>query len=243
MDASKEQGKPEQAKPKFGAKKIISWAGTLLMLVSLGFIVRRFMNYGIDFSLLTSPLVVIGLFSVAFGEGLAMLTAALNFRALVKNISGVVVERPLAMVVYLTSNLYKYIPGGVMYVAGRHRMVVETENLTHPKMVFATITEGVLFVIGALIVAVSLSLDHTMNYIRQLDVLPVIMLVLGIVLLAATVPLFIFRQKISAGLKKFWATVEILRFPVLVKRLSYAILLMFLWGLTFLLTLMLLGNL
>ena len=162
------QKQSSKTQKKIDAKKIISWAGTLLMVVSFGFIAQRFRTYGIDFSWLNSPWVVIGLLAVAFGEGIAMVGASLNFRALVKNISGVIVARPLAMGVYLLSNLYKYIPGGVMYVAGRHRMVVETKTLTHSKLVFATIMEGVLIVIGALIVALVLSFDHTATYVLDL---------------------------------------------------------------------------
>ena len=237
MEQTKESPK------KVTAKKVISWLGTVLMLISLGFIVRRFMNYGIDFSWLNSPWVVAGLSAVAVGEGMAMVGASLNFRALLKNISGMAVRRPLAMEVYLVSNLYKYIPGGVMYVAGRHRMVVETTGLTHSKMVFSTIIEGVLIVIGALAVAMALSFSYVTTYvIEQIDLLRILLPVLGILIAAGAPAAYIFRKKISAALKKFWETVEIFKPAVLFKRLGFALILMFLWGLTFLLTLMLLGQ-
>ncbi|MCL1884144.1 MAG: lysylphosphatidylglycerol synthase domain-containing protein [Defluviitaleaceae bacterium] len=219
-------------------KKIVSWLGTILMIVSLGFIARRLMEYGIDFSLLTSPIIVAGLLAVAFAEGIAMFGAAFNFRALLKNASGVLVEKPLAAVVYLTSNLYKYIPGSVLYVAGRHRIAVETKGLTHAKLAFSTIVEGVFYVVGALIVAIIFAFDYSHNYIRQLEILPLVMLVIGIVVVIAAPPIYLLRHRIE----KFLSTIEIFKFSVVVKRFGFALGLMFLWGITFLFTLMLLGQ-
>jgi len=239
----------EQNKTKkfFNAKKIISWGGSLLMIVSFIFIAQRFRDYGMDFSWLTSPTIVLGLLAVAVGEGMAMVAASLNFRAILKNVSGITVKRPLAMVVYLMSNLYKYIPGGVMYVAGRHKIVVETKGLTHPKMIFATIFEGALFVIATVVVALTLSFDYSLSYLRvqiedNSDFLPILMLIVGLVFLAVIIPIYIFRKKIGDKLKKFWESVEILKPSVIIKRFSFALLIMFLWGTTFMLTLWFLGQ-
>jgi uncharacterized membrane protein YbhN (UPF0104 family) len=219
-------------------KKLVSWLGTVLMLVSVGFIARRLAAYGIDFSLLTSPLVVAGLFAVAFSEGIAMFFAAFNFRALLKNASGVAVEKPLAVTVYLVSNLYKYIPGGVMYVAGRHRMAVETEGLSHAKVAFSTVVEGVLYIVGALIVALVLAFDFSTLYARELGILPIVLLLVGLFVVLAGPLVYYFRHRIKA----FLSTVEIFNFSVFAKRFGFSLGLMFLWGITFLLTLMLLGQ-
>lgn len=221
-----------------GAKKLVSYAGTLLMLVSIGFIARQLAAYGIDFSLLSSAAVVAGLFAVAFAEGVAMFGASFNFRALLRNVSGVAVEKPLAVIVYLTSNLYKYIPGGVMYVAGRHRMAVETENLRHTKLAFSTVIEGVMYGLAALIVALSLAFENSVDYARDLEILPLVLLIPGIALLVIAPPAYIFRKKIV----EFWQTVKVFKFTVLAKRFGFALGMMFLWGVTFLLTLTLLGQ-
>jgi len=213
-----------------------------LMVVSLGFIARRFVVAGVDFSWLTSPWVVVGLFAVAFTEGLAMIVTSLNFRGLLKNISGVLVAKPLAMTVYLVSNLYKYIPGGVMYVAGRHRMVVETEDLTHGKLAFSTVVEGALIAIGALLIALTFSFEFAVEHMRQSDILSIVLIVIMVLLVAATVPLYIFRKRVFTAVKKFWATVELFKPLVLIKRFVFAVVLMFLWSFTFLLTIMLLGQ-
>ena len=134
-----------------------------------------------------------------------------------------------------------------MYVAGRHKMVVETPDLTHGKMAFATITEGALFIIATVVVALTLSFNYSVSYVRDAfadgaDVLPVVMLIAGLVIIGIAVPVYIFRSKILNGLKKFWVSVELLSLPVLIKRFGFALIIMLLWGSTFMLTLLFLGQ-
>ncbi|MCL2840601.1 MAG: hypothetical protein FWE05_07475 [Defluviitaleaceae bacterium] len=237
--------KNEKETKKIDIKRVVSWAGTLLMLISFGFIGQRFMNYGIDFSLLYSPAVVIGLLAVAAGEGIAMIGTSLNFRALVRNVTGITVAHPVAIIPYLQSNLYKYIPGGVMYVAGRHKMVLETKGLSHGKLVFCTVLEGVIIAIGALIVAFVLSFEFTTTYILNLgdnEILPFILLAVGVILLVGVIPMVIFWNKISAAWQRFKENAEILKLSVIVTRFGVAILLMSLWGSTFMIVLLLLGQ-
>jgi hypothetical protein len=215
------------------AKKIVSWVGTGLMLVSLWFITRRLAMYGVDFSLLTSPIVVLGLFAVAAAEGVAMFGAAFNFRELLKNTSGALVDKPLAAVVYLTANLYKYIPGGIMMIAGRHKMVMETRGLSHKKLVFSTVLEGVLYIVGALVVIGVFAFSYLSGYFSRMERLPLFVLVAG--------GLFVVFAAVSAA-KIFLKDTEILKPAVFAKHFGFAVGLMFLWGFTFLLTLVLLGQ-
>ena len=227
-------------------KKYVSYVGSVLMVLSIVFIARRLMtDEGFDRSLvelLTSPWVVGGLFLVAMLEGSGILLAGLNFRAIVRNVSGVVVKRPLALAVYTESNVYKYIPGGVMYVAGRNRMAVEVDELSHGKVAMATILEGVGMVIGVIVVAVVFSFDYAVTYIRQMDILPLIVLIAGAVLIVACGVLYFFRHKIGGGLKKLTSNMETINFWVLAKRIGFSIMLMFLYSVTFLATLVLLGQ-
>jgi len=227
-------------------KKLVSYVGTVLMVISLVFIARRLIaDEGFDrglLELLTSPGVVIGLLSIAALEGSGILLAGLNFRALVRNVSGILPPRPLALSVYTESNVYKYIPGGVMYVAGRNRLAVEMAALSHGKVALATILEGVGMVIGVVVVAVVFAFDHSVTYLRQMDILPIIVLIVGVVLLITAPILFVLRHKIGGGLKKLTDNMETINFSVIAKRLGFSIMLMFFYSLTFLLTLVVLGQ-
>jgi len=227
-------------------KKIISYAGSVLMILSLVFIARRFMAeedaFRTAFGMLTSPWVIIGLFAIAATEGLGILAAGLNFRALVRNVSGIVAPRPLALAVYTESNVYKYIPGGVMYVAGRNRLSVEIEELSHGKVALSTVLEGVTMVIGVITVAVIFAFDHSVTYIQTLDILPVLMLIVGAILVVAAFVAYFMRHKIGGGLKSLTNNMETINFAVIAKRVGFAIGLMFLYSVTFLMTLTLMGQ-
>jgi len=227
-------------------KKIVSYAGTLLMIVSLVFIARMLMaeirNEDSYFTLPTSVWVILGLVAVATLEGFGILLAGLNFRALVRNVSGVMASRALALQVYTESNIYKYIPGGVMYVAGRNRLAVEEDSLTHGKVALSTVLEGVTMVIGVVVVATVFAFDHSITYIRTLDILPVIILIVGLVLMAVAPVLYFLRHRIGGGLKRLTSNMETINALVIFKRVGFGILLMFLYSVTFLLTLMLMGQ-
>jgi len=234
-------------KKKLDIKKVVSYVGTLLMIVSMIFVAQRLRNTaggedGIDFALLTSPWVIAGLLFVATTEGLGILAAGLNFRALVRNVSGVVVSRVLALKVYTESNVYKYIPGGVMYVAGRNRLAVEVDALAHSKVVLATIIEGVCMVIGVIVVAAVFAYSHAAYLITYLGLLPIILLIIGIVLVIAAPVVYAFRHRIGGIIKKLTSNMETISWVVIAKRQGFSIVLMFLYSVTFLMTLMLMGQ-
>jgi len=232
------------AKGKYDAKKIVSYVGTLLMIVSLGFVVRRFMNEEIDFALLTSPWVIAGLVGVALVEGIGLVLAGVNYRAMVFNVSGIKVDSKLGVKVYCESNLYKYIPGGVMYVLGRNRLAIETEGLGHGKIALATVVEGALFAIAALVVAVSFSFDYSMTYIRQTfdTATSFVPIVAGLLLIAVVIPGYIFRKKIAPQLSKLFDSLQKPVAWVLLKRFAFALMLMALWGASFVAVLALMGQ-
>ena len=217
------------------------------MIISLIFVAQRLYSTaggegGIDFSLLTSPWVIGGLLFVATAEGLGIMAAGLNFRALVANVSGVVVTKVLALKVYTESNVYKYIPGGVMYVAGRNRLAVEVEALQHSKILVATVLEGVCMVVGVIVVAAIFARSHAISLIRYLDILPIAILILGLVVLVAAPIVYLLRHRIGGGLKKLTSNMQTISWPIIAKRQGFSIILMFLYSVTFLMTLTLMGQ-
>jgi len=214
------------------------------MVASLVFLGRLlFEGRGdIDVASLASAGVIAGLLLVAFFEGLGILLAGLNFRALVKNVSGVLVDKPLALVVYTVSNVYKYIPGGVMYVVGRNRLAVETEDLSHPDVALSTVIEGALVAIAAVVIVIITAHDHALAYLRQLEPSTTLIVVLIVVVVLAGSALFSFRRKIAGGLKDMYGHVKLLSPFVLIKRFAFALLIMTLWGGTFLATLAVVGQ-
>jgi len=228
----------------FDAKRIISWAGTALMLAALFFVARQLMvmRQDLDFSVLASPRVIAALLLIVCIEGFVIILASINFRNLVANVSGVFVRYPLAVKVYTVSNLYKYIPGGVMYVLGRNRLAIETAELSHGKVVLSTVLEGAIFSLAAITISVAYASDHSIHYIRQVYIPPVAILLLGLAALISILILYLLRHRLSVFLSKLKKSVKGLHFTAFAKRFAFASALISLWAGTFLVTLMLLGQ-
>jgi len=231
---------------KMPEKKIlVSWVGTALMIASLIFLGRRLYTLTTEAEIVWSELattgVVMGFIAVALFEGFGILLMGFNFRALVKNVSGVLVARPLGLVVYTVSNLYKYIPGGVMYVVGRNRLAVETDELGHPEVAVSTVIEGALVAVAAIVIVLVTVFDYTRERLRQTEFSAIFFVVVIAIVVVAVIAAFVFRHKIREGAKKIREHMQVLRPLVLVKRFGFALFIMILWGGTFLATLVVLG--
>ena len=231
---------------KLNVKKIVSYVGTTLMILSLLFITQRLINdEGFDRSLfehLSSLWVIGGLFLIAMAEGLGILGAGLNFRAILKNVSSVTVDRRLALSVYTESNVYKYIPGGVMYVAGRNRLAIEIDELTHGKVALSTILEGISMIIGVITIASIFAFNHTAAYIRRMEIMPIAALIVLLVMVAGAIILYFLRHRIGGKLKQMTSSMERISWLTIAKRIGFSILIMFFYSLTFLVVLMLMGQ-
>ena len=228
---------------KFDLKKIASLAGTILMIASLFFISMRFvdMRGDLDLSILTSPRVLIPLLLVIFGESVTVILASANFRNLVADVSGIIVNRPSAIKVYNNANMFKYIPGGVMYVIGRNQMAIETDGLSHGKVALATLFEGVLWAVAAIILSSIFAIEYSLLYIQQLN-FHFVGLALGLVVFIVMLFLYRFRYHL---LKKTFNTEDKdkgFQVRTVVKRLPFMLVIVSLWGASFLATMTILGQ-
>ena len=227
---------------EIGVKKIISFFGTLLMIIALVFLWRSLSEYGMDFSLLGSPVILGGLIFVAIVEALGIILASVNYHAIIKNVSGIKANRVFSMLAYTISNLYKYIPGGVMYVVGRNRIAVETDGLSHSKVAFATVVEGVSIILGAILISAIFSFNSLFTFTNNLEIFNEIIIAVVLIILLLLVLALYFKQKLEPIFARFWSTVEILKPRIVAKRMCFALVLMFVWGLSFAVTIYLLGQ-
>jgi len=225
-------------------KKIVSAIGTLLMIISFVFVIERILQYNIDFSILASPFVTIGLFFLSIIIGLGYIYAGLAFYWLLKaispNASLAAFERKLTVKFYCIANLYKYIPGGVMYVVGRNRLAFETDKLTHPKVALGTFIEGIAFAITGFVIAIVFAYNHFIDYIRQINISPFVWTIPSAVLLICILLAFIFRQALKGWLGKYIDTN--FQWGVLPKFLGAHIIVLLTQSITFPLALILLGQ-
>jgi len=224
--------------------KVVSVVGKLLMLASLVFIVLQIARHGIDFSLAASPFVIMGLLLVSAILGFGIVFAGFNFRWFIKDITGVSVDGRIVIRAYCASNLYKYLPGSVMYLIGRNRIAFETKKVSHAQIALATAMEGVFILLSAvIIVAVSIS-DEAVYYIRDRDVSipPFVWGIAGGIVLVCVLLSVIFRRRLRVWFGKFSDSMKNFRFVSRVKRLGTCLFIVMVMAVTYLVVLLLLGE-
>ncbi|MCL2222207.1 MAG: hypothetical protein FWC20_07780 [Oscillospiraceae bacterium] len=231
---------------KIDIKKVVSLLGTVIMIVSLYFVVMRIieMRDGIDLTVLANVWVLIPLLLVVLAESTAVLFTSENFRKIVAGISGINISRPIAIKAYNNANIYKYIPGGVMLLIGRNQMAIETDELKHSKVALATVLEGALWIVSALILSSVFSLDYVLHYIRQLE-FQYTELILGAALLAVLLVIFIlfrFRHKLFGDTFDIKNETKGLRITALIKRFPVMLVIVSFWGFSFMTTMAILGQ-
>ncbi|MCL2600265.1 MAG: hypothetical protein FWD88_03700 [Treponema sp.] len=224
------------------SKKAVSVIGKLLMLASLAFVVRQVMRHDADFSMLASPFVVIGLLATALAFGFGIAFAGLNFRWLIGDITGTSIRRSLVIRVYCASNLYKYLPGSVMYLIGRNRIAFETKEVSHGQIAIATAVEGFLMLLSAIIIiALSVS-DEAIYFMRQVTIPLFVWMIAVAVVLICVLLAVIFRSRLRIWSKKFSDNMKNFSFAARAKRFGTCLLILLFLGVTYLITLMLLGQ-
>ncbi|MCL2193276.1 MAG: hypothetical protein FWB78_07770 [Treponema sp.] len=224
------------------SQKAVSVIGKLLMLASFAFIGRQVLRYDTDFSILASPFVITGLLLTALACGASIVLAGLNYKWIIGNVTDVSLEPRLVIRVYCTSNMYKYIPGTVMYLIGRNRIALETNKVNHTQIALATAVEGIFILLSAVIlIAVSVH-EEAVSYMRYVGIPIFVWIIIGAVVFIVVSLAIILRRRLQRGLKKFTDVLKNFSVATKAKRLGVAMLVLVVLAVTYLVTLMLLGQ-
>ena len=223
-------------------QKAVSIIGRLLMLASLVFITRQVMRHDVDFSVLASPAVVTGLFFAALAFAFSIMFAGINYGWLISNVSGVSAPRGIVIKVYCASNLYKYIPGTVLYLVGRNRIAFETDKVTHSQIAIATVAEGIFLILAAVLIIFSFVSEEAYSHLRQVDIPVFAGIVIAAVTGTAVLLLIIFRRSLLPWVKKFTKSLGSFTLTAKLKRLCAAVVVIMGLAVTFLAVLLLLGQ-
>lgn len=220
------------------SKKAVSALGTLLMLASFAFIIQRIMQYDIDFSF--PPLTWVGLLLVALAIGCGLIFAAFNFRWLLGSLSNLYLEPRFTIKIYCISNLYKYLPGSVMYVLGRNRLALDIKGLTHAKVAGATVSEGLFIAIAATIISGLFIYSYFVYFVSRID--SIIWTTIGLLVLILIIGAIFFRKKLIAGISAFGEGVSGFSFRAMARLMGACVLIMLVLGGSFVVLLMILGQ-
>lgn len=183
-------------------KRILSWAGKFLMIAALIFIAIRLRRYDVDFSILASPLTIVGLLINTLVLGLGVFLFAFNFVWLIRALSGVSVERKSVISVYCATNLYKYLPGNVLQFIGRNRIAFDTGGISHTHVALATILEIVFFCLAAVLLASVFAFEYFVSTIQMMYNSPLMFAVIGALMLVIIIAFVAFRERVIVLLKR-----------------------------------------
>jgi len=226
----------------FNPKKAVSVLGTVLMLVSVIFIARRILQTDIEFSFYVAEIPWLVLISAFIGSNTVI--SAFFFWWLVQRLTGCKLERRFSVLVYCISNLYKYLPGSVMYALGRNRLAVEVDGISHAKVFGATLIEGVFSVLAALAFAGLFASGQFYDAIRRVNVSIWIVtgVVIGGVVLTGAVLAFFFRKRLALALHTFVEGTGGFSIRIIFWVAARSFLVMFITGMGFVFVLALLGH-
>ena len=159
------------------AKRALWWAGALLSLGCLAWIIHRFIALGVLRAIKDSP------HAAALGESLLLAVPVYAGAVGVVAVAWLTLQRGLARVYpppgisvagYLVTQFGKYLPGNVAHYAGRH-VLLRREGATHRSLVACALAEVALQLLAAILWAHPL-LSRVLPASMMSWVLPVVLL-------------------------------------------------------------------
>jgi uncharacterized membrane protein YbhN (UPF0104 family) len=224
-------------------KRVIGQVFKVFPFAALGYIVYRFLQIDVDYSILLEnkmQLFYLALVVVLYIVSINL--TAFNFVYVLKHVSGANVPFRKIIGVYITANLYKYLPGNVLHYVGRNTLA-NSYGIPHKDIAFSSFFEAA----GNVTLVVVLSLGFAGPYAVKLLALvysrkPVVIFgVLSVVLLLIAGGIIIYARSSRAkylvqrlfhsSMSKMWLVAAgIFSFNYLINGLSYYLLLQNLGG-------------
>lgn len=127
-------------------KKIIKWAGRILSLLAVVFIVKKVMEIDFDSKLIFSPVGIMVIAALVLIQTALIFLACRAWEHYLFQFGNVKPNRSRIWFVYSKANLFKYIPGNVFQYVGRNELAVESE-LSHKQVAASTVADTLTMVI------------------------------------------------------------------------------------------------
>lgn len=190
----------EDGKKQSGSrKKIVRLLGNLLMILALGFIIRRLWIYRESLTQTVNGTVIAVIIVSIFLYGGVILIQALAYRILASAVCQTELSLKTAVGLYTKSNLYKYLPGNVFHFVGRNQIAEEC-SVSHADIAFATVLEIAIQCGCAVLSGLVLSFGFVTDYLKDKTMLVVLVIAVGC--LAVFVLAYIVRKKFHSRWEK-----------------------------------------
>jgi len=220
----------------------MSLLGQLLMLASFVLIIKKVIQYDIDFSILSSFWVYMGLLGASLCFACNIFLTSFYFRWLLRVLSGARVSLRLAVPIYCGTNLYKYLPGNIMHFVGRNRLAVEVKELNHAHVALATILENIFLCLSALIIAAACTYNNLIDYIKMARIPPYAFAAAGGAAAVLCALAVIFRRHLRKLIHKGLSILTKFNYMAMIRLLGVTVLRLLALAATYLAVLALLGQ-
>lgn len=146
--------------------KLVKLAGYILTILSFVFIVRSFLSFDVNYSLLAKPHVIVLFVIFAFVYAILVYYSAYIWKYLIELLAGKKLPYREISCVYVKANLAKYIPGNVMHFASRNILGAQME-IGQGVMAAATAFEIICLILTCTILSLVLAGNRFLDLLRQ----------------------------------------------------------------------------
>lgn len=127
-------------------KKSIRYAGSLLVIAAVIFLIKRIVDMDVDFAKFSDPRIMAALVIGFVVQTLIIIMSTFPWLVFVQSLSGKKIPFRRAMPVFARSNFYKYVPGNVFQYIGRNQLAADMQ-ISHVDVACATIMD-ILFCVA-----------------------------------------------------------------------------------------------
>lgn len=176
-------------------KKYLEIVGRFITIICLLLIFYQLVTQDIDYSILLQPRVLIIILISALIVAFDVYVNTECWKLILEALFDTKIKYLDTMNIYVKSNLGKYLPGNIMHFAGRN-LIGKKYNLSHKKMVTATMFEIVLKVLCVAIIIVTFAYESFQVAIVQYGIDDkTIFVLIGFILISVAIFIFLYNKR------------------------------------------------
>lgn len=187
--------KPDKKKPD--KKKLLRLLGNVLVVVSFIFIIKKIIDYHVDFSVLLKPQNVLLVLVMTLVMSLVVIISTLPWNIIVNIMTGTSLPFLQVADVSTRANLMKYLPGNVMHIIGRNELAVR-QGLAHAQVLTATVFDMLSSALIQLLLSFILYFSGAKEALSRYHISGVVLLILIAALAVFVLLMVIFRKKLHS---------------------------------------------
>lgn len=185
-------------------KKIIKIIGNIVAVISVVFIVKKFLELDINIKDFSSPKIIAAILILVLFQLVCIFTGSYPWIKFVTFFSGKEIKMSDAIPVYTKSNILKYLPGNIFQFVGRNQLAIDL-SISHKDVACATIVDILFSIVILTLFGVSFVGRYLSELIKQYNISSTVLLLaaIAVALLILICIAAFFNQKVKGLIKKY----------------------------------------